>query len=128
MGYLIDSNVISNFTLVKFPEKAMNFLANVFDEIPNISVITKIEVLSWRSDTVQDEVKIISFVSSSNVIPLFDNIVNKCIDIRRNGKIKTPDAVIAATAMIFNLTLVTGDAGFGRIPNLKILNPFNLQF
>ena len=41
--YLIDSNVIVNYTSENFDERAMIFLADVIDEIPNISVITKIE-------------------------------------------------------------------------------------
>ena len=35
MGYLIDTNVIANFTSVKFSEKAMDFLAEVIDETPH---------------------------------------------------------------------------------------------
>jgi len=126
MGYLIDSNVISDFILAKFSKNAMNFLEAVIDAIPNISIITKIEVLSWRNAIIQDEVKVAAFVNSSEVIPLYDSIVDKCIDIRRNSKMKTPDAIIAATAMVYNLTLITGDADFSKIPYLKILNPFKL--
>jgi predicted nucleic acid-binding protein len=127
MGYyLIDSNVIANFILVKFPEKAMIFLADIIDEIPNISVITKIEILSWRSAIMQEEINVASFVNYSNIIALSDSIVDKCIEIRRNCRIKTPDAIIAATAITNDFTLLTSDADFNRIPDLKILNPFNL--
>ena len=125
MGYLIDSNVIAHFILVKFSEKTMNFLADVINDIPNISVITKIGILSWRSSIRQEEINIASFVHFSNVITLSDTIVDKCIDIRRNRKIKTPDAIIAATAMVHDFTLITSDTDFNRIPDLKILNPFN---
>ena len=124
--YLIDSNVIVNYTSEKFPENAMTILANVIDEIPNISVITKIETLSWRSNIIQEEISIKSFVNTSNIIALSDIIVEKCIEIRRNCKIKTPDAIIAATAIVNDFTLLTSDSDFNRIPNLKIINPFDL--
>ena len=124
--YLIDSNVIVNFTSEKFPVKAMNFLASVIDEIPNISVITKIETLSWRSAIIQEEESVKAFVNISNIFAFSDMIVDKCIEIRRNCKIKTPDAIIAATAMVYDFTLLTSDFDFKRIPNLKILNPFDL--
>jgi len=124
--YLIDTNVIGNFTSVKFSEKAMNFLAEVIDETPNISIITKIEALSWRSVIIQEEASVKSFVNYSNIIALSDIIVDECIEIRRNCKIKTPDAIIAATAIVNDLTLLTSDLDFNRIPNLKILNPFDL--
>ena len=126
MGYLIDTNVIANFTSVRFSEKAMDFLANVIDETPNISVITKIEALSWRSAIIQEEANVKSFVNYSNIITLSDMIVDECIVIRRNVRMKTPDAIIAATAIVNNFTLLTSDADFNRIPYLRILNPFNL--
>ena len=124
--YLIDNNVIANYTSGKFPLKAMIFLANVIDEIPNVSVITKIEALSWRSVIIQEELSVKSFISFSNVIDLSDTIVEKCIEIRRNRKVKTPDAIIAATAIINDFTLLTSDSDFNNIPYLKIINPFDL--
>jgi predicted nucleic acid-binding protein len=123
--YIIDSNVIVNYTSEKYSQKAMSFLADVIDEIPNISVITKIEVLSWRSFIIQEEENMRLFVNSLNLIRLSDSIVEKCIEIRRNHKIKTPDAIIAATVILNDFTLLTSDSDFGTIPNLKIINPFD---
>jgi len=127
--YLIDSNVISNFTSASYSESAMQFLANVIDRTPNISVIPKIEVLSWHSAIIQEEVILKSFINFSNfsnIISLSDLIVNKCIQIRRNIRIKTPDAIIESTAIVNNYTLLTSDLGFNRIPNLIVVNPFDL--
>jgi len=124
--YLIDTNVIANFTSVKFSVKIMDFLAEVIDKTPNISVITKIETLSWRSAIAQEEASLKAFVNFSNTIALSDVIVDECIKIRRNWKIKTPDAIIAATAIVYDYTLLTSDADFKRITNLKIINPFDL--
>jgi predicted nucleic acid-binding protein len=121
----MDTNVIANFTSVKFSENVMSFLANVIDETPNISVITKIETLSWRSAIPQEEANVKAFVSFSNIIALYDDIVDKSIEIRRNCRMKTPDAIIAATAIVYDFTLLTSDADFNRIPDLRILNPFN---
>ncbi len=52
--------------------------------------------------------------------------VDQCVKIRRSRKIKTPDAIIAATAIINNLTLITSDGGFENIQGLKVINPNNL--
>ena len=65
MGYLIDSNVISDYFSNSFSENAMDFLETVISVIPNISIITKIEILSWRSNITQDEVNAVAFVKSS---------------------------------------------------------------
>jgi len=124
--YLIDSNIIVNYTSEKFSEKAMCFLADVIDEIPNISVITKIETLSWRSAIKQEETSIALFVNSSNIIDLSNSIVEKCIEIRRNCKVKTPDAIIAATAIVYNYILLSSDADFNRITDVNVINPFDM--
>ncbi len=47
--YLIDNNVISSYFSGLFSEKAIDFVANVIDQTPAISVITAIEALSWES-------------------------------------------------------------------------------
>ena len=124
--YLIESNVIINYTSEKFHENAMRFLTVVIDEIPNISIITKIEILSWRSIIMQEELMVKMFVNTSNIIALSDRIADKCIDIRRSCRIKTPDAIIAATAIVHDYTLLTSDTDFKPVTNLKILNPFDL--
>ena len=124
--YLIDNNVISNYFSGAFSEKAMDFLSEVICETPNLSVITKIEALSWRNADIAKENIVRLFVDFSNVLSLSDMIVDECIAIRRNRKMKTPDAIIAATAIVYDFTLLTSDADFNRIPNLRILNPFNL--
>ena len=124
--YLIDNNVISNYFSGVFSEKAMSFLSEVIDKTPKLSVITKIEALSWRNTDIAKENIVHIFVDFSNVIALSDVIIDECIAIRRNYKIKTPDAIIAATAIVNDLTLLTSDADFNRISNLRILNPSNL--
>jgi len=124
--YLIDNNVISNYFFDIFSKKGMDFLADVINCVPNISVITEIEALSWRDADITKEYIVRSFVEDSNVIALSPKVVEKCIEIRRNHRIKTPDAIIAATAIVHNLTLLTSDSDFKNIPNLKIINPLDL--
>ncbi len=59
------------------------------------------------------------------VIPLNDDIVKATIALRKKNKIKTPDAIIAATAMVLDFTLVTRNIkDFTKIPLLKILDPW----
>jgi len=55
-----------------------------------------------------------------------NNIVSECIQLRRNKKIKTPDAIVAATAIVNNLILITNDNGFKNIPQLQIINPYEI--
>ena len=89
--YLIDSNVISNYFSSIFSEKAIVFLSHVIDQVPNLSVVAKIEALSWRNPDIAKENIVRLFVDNSNIVALSNIIVDKCIEIRRNCKIKTPD-------------------------------------
>jgi len=49
--YLIDSNAVIDYLSGKIPEKGMLFMNQVINDIPNISVITKIEVLGYTNHT-----------------------------------------------------------------------------
>jgi predicted nucleic acid-binding protein len=120
--YLIDNNVISDFFAGQYSDKAMNFVSEVIDLTPNISVITVIEALSWHSSEVNESI-IKEFIDNSHVLGISQKVVEHCIQIRRSRKIKTPDAIIAATAITHCLTLITSDSDFTNIPGLMLINP-----
>jgi len=104
----------------------MDFIAGVIDQTPNISVVTEIEALSWINPEKNKEKIIEEFIHDSNVLALTPDIVKQCIVIRREKKIKTPDAIIAATAIFHSLTLLTSDADFQHIKNLNVEDPAKL--
>jgi predicted nucleic acid-binding protein len=52
----------------------------------------------------------------------------KTAEIRKAHKVKLPDAIIAATAVEFDLTLLTRNTNdFKNIEALKLANPFEIQ-
>jgi len=55
------------------------------------------------------------------VIELNNEIKNIAIELRQQAKIKTPDAVIAATSIYLRLPLITSDKGFKSIKNLELI-------
>lgn len=124
--YLIDTNVISGYFSELFSKNSLDFLDIVTNLIPNISVITEIEILSWKTSTdVEDVVR--DFVSDGIVFGITPEIVEISVNIRRRKNIKTPDAIIAATAVANNFTLITSnEKDFRNIKGLKIINPYKL--
>ena len=65
-----------------------------------------------------------NFVRYASIIVLNDRVVDKTIEIRKLHRIKLPDAVIAATALVYNLTLLTRNVSdFRNIQNLNVINP-----
>ena len=124
--YLIDNNVISGYFSELFSMKGMDFIAEIIDQTANISIITEIEALSWINPNKTKEQIIKEFIQTTNILILSPSIVSQCVKIRRSRKIKTPDAIIAATAIVHNYTLITGDGGFTNIQGLKVINPYSL--
>ena len=124
--YLIDNNIISHYLAGTYSSNCLEFISKVFDAIPNISVITEIEALSWVHIDKVKEAIIKELVSDSNVISINSKIVEICVAIRRSKRIKTPDAIIAATALAFDLTLISSDNIFESIKELKLINPVKL--
>jgi predicted nucleic acid-binding protein len=103
----------------------MNFIAEIIDATPNISVITQIEALSWVNPDKKKERFLKEFITDSTILMLTPEIVAETIKIRRSRKIKTPDAIIAATAIVNNFTLLTNDNDFNGIQKLKTINPYS---
>ena len=95
--YLIDTNALIDYLGKKLPITAMDFLNNVIDAVPCVSVITKIEVLGFNSSKESTQL-LTDFMNDANVFDLTNDIVTATINIRKKHKIKLPDAIIAATA------------------------------
>lgn len=91
-----------------------------------MSVITRIELLSWRTSSRVLDNDIRQFIEESEVIDLTELIILQTVRLRRQYKsVRLPDAIIAATAMVHNLTLLsTNDGDFEKITGLtyKSLN------
>ena len=126
MGFLIDTNAICDYYTATLPDKAWARLAVILEAGPLVSVITEIEVLSWKTPKPDIERKARQLVAKSEVIDLTPDIVDKTIELRRAKRLKTPDAIIAATAVVHGLTLVTSDADFRGISGLKTIDLFGL--
>lgn len=124
--YLLDNNAISSFINNQLSENGMIFMSQVIDKVPIISVITEIEALSWINEDKSKEKLIKSFIKDSIVISLSPEIVSQCVKIRRSKKIKTPDAILAATAIIYDFTLISNDFVFKSIKSLKTIDPFSI--
>jgi predicted nucleic acid-binding protein len=78
--YQIDSNIIIDYLDNKIPSKAMEMVSEIVDANPNISVITKIEVL--RFNTTETAYKILdSFIGICNSLTITDAVVDKTIEI-----------------------------------------------
>lgn len=84
------------------------------------SVITEMELLSFPHITSKELTALKSFLSDCIIVPLDNRIKERAIFIRRKYGTKLPDAIVAATALEYNLPLVTADKGFRKIEELDL--------
>lgn len=86
-------------------------------------MFNKIEILAHPSA----DAKVEDFISLANVFAVTNDIIDKTIEIRKSGRTKLPDALIAATALINGLELLTRNVSdFKNVQGLKVINPWEL--
>ncbi|MDB9452452.1 type II toxin-antitoxin system VapC family toxin [Dolichospermum circinale] len=113
--YMADELTVSSF----FTEKFLN-LHEVL-----VSPIIRIELLSFSGLSKEEEESIEDLLSQFNSVPLLREIEDQTIKLKRQCKIKLPDAIIAATAINQDAVLLTRNINdFQGIAGLKIENPF----
>jgi len=127
MVYLFDTNAIIDYLSSSMPPRAMLAMDQIVNDGFFISVITKIESIGFDSgnQAVDDNTK--AFVGLATVFELTADIVQETINMKRRKKIKTPDGVIAATAILHGLVLLTRNIkDFGHLQGLVIIDPHTL--
>ncbi|MEM9886105.1 MAG: type II toxin-antitoxin system VapC family toxin [Bacteroidota bacterium] len=122
--YLLDSNIavyLMNGTLKgdEHPD-----LVSAIQDVPCISVISRMELLGWTPPTEEEADQIRDFVNHAIEYNLTEDIILRTIEIRKSKRIKLPDAIIAATALSNDLILLTRNTSdFKGIPDLICVNP-----
>lgn len=126
--YIWDTNSVIYYLQQQFPPVAEKFIDNsLLESPPCISAITEIELLCWKTASEKDVEVLNNFISDALVIELENPIKRKTADIRKTYKIKLPDAIIAATALVYDLTLITRNTNdFKNIQGLNVINPYEM--
>ena len=126
--YLWDTNTVIYYLQKLFPASAEEFIdAALMEFQPALSVISEIELLCWKTASEKDLIVLKEFTAEFHVIELEQSIKLKTIELRRIHGIKLPDAVIAATALTYELTLLTRNVkDFRNIDGLQLFSPWDL--
>ena len=124
--YLIDTNAIIDYLGRKLPSSGMDFLDVTIDSKPNVSVITKLEILGFNAPETHYQI-LVDFINDVNILELTDATIDICIELRKKYKIRLPDAIIAATALTNDLILITRNiSDFKNISGLEIIDPHHI--
>jgi len=127
MKYLWDTNTAIYFLQEQFPSNAEQFIDSTLqDSTPSISVITEIELLCWKNASEEELEVMHNFINGVTIFNLEDATKYKTVEIRKVHKIKLPDAVIAATALVYKQILLTRNTKDFKniIPPTQLINPF----
>lgn len=113
---LLDSNII-----IYLSQKKLT-VDEVFEETKNysISLITYMEILSYKFPTQEEEQFIHKLLSMFKIIDISKNIADEVIKLKKSRKIKLPDAIIVSTALLTHSILYTNDRQLHSIDNLNI--------
>lgn len=85
-----------------------------------ISAITEMEILCFSHLDGMQILRINEWLRTIFIIPVDSRIAREGAKLRRAYKMKTPDALIAATAFVNEAHLATRDRGFKKIREINI--------
>jgi toxin FitB len=125
--FLIDTNVIIGLLKGVVPRQNALKLSRIIDQDFIVSTIVNIETLGYHAITPEDLIRSERLLSKANVIFIDKLIELKAIEIRQQKKMKLGDSIIAATALVNNLTIVTRNETDFYGLGLIIYNPFDTK-
>jgi predicted nucleic acid-binding protein len=123
--YLLDTNVIIDAVGGCAP--AIEAIRQaVGSEWVGYSAITRLECFGYSGLDTEEEQALMIVTGELEEVAVTSNIVDRAIHIRRAIRIKTPDAIIAATALELNASLITrNETDFESVEGLQVINPWD---
>lgn len=125
--FLIDTNAGIDFLNGKLPPVSTAWLEQLLDtQQLAISVVVRIELLSWQGPPAEMQA-LEDFIAVTEVLPLDELVTQQTIRLRQQHRVKLPDAIIAATALVHNLPLVTRNvADFKSTADVVVIDPHDV--
>ena len=121
---VIDTNILIYYLNKQLPESVKMQLDEMILSGSSMSIITKIEVLGWQGHDKESLEKARALLSLFEEFALNQVIADCCIQLRMDYKIKLPDTIIAATALVNDKVLVTRNVDdFVKVKGLEVFNP-----
>ncbi len=120
---LLDSNIV---IYIAKKELAPEIFV-LEDDALYFSDVSYMETLGYTFSDADEKLAIETLLSVLFRFPIQEVVVQKVIALRQTRRMKLPDAIIAATAILHDCVLVTRNiSDFSGLPGLAILNPFDL--
>ncbi len=119
---LLDSNIIIYSTSPDHPTLAQF----IEDHAPLASAISYVESLGFHRLTDRDRLLLERFFARARMLSIDGSVLHRAVLLRQQRKTSLGDSIVAATALVHDLTLVTRNVDdFRWIAGLRLLNPFD---
>ena len=119
---MLDSNIVI-YSVIEEYEQLRQFIRQYES---HVSEITKAEVLGFHHLTVKDKLNFERFFVKAYIYPVNSLIIEKAIKLKQQKKMSLGDSIIASTALMYDLPLMTRNVtDFVWIDGLTIINPFD---
>jgi predicted nucleic acid-binding protein len=117
---LLDSNIII-YASQPDHDELRRLIAS---QSPSVSAISVVEVLGYHRLSEAERTHFEEFFGVSKILAVSDLVIGEAVRLRQQRKMSLGDALIGATAIANDLTLVTRNVDdFDWIEGLRILNP-----
>ena len=116
-NFLLDTTIVLYY--LNGDDDLVTFLD---DRNISISIIAEMELLSLPSITPMETVQTVNFISELTIYPLNEKVKNVAIALRKQYELKLAISIIAATAIVYKLQLITADIDFDVVKELDMLH------
>ena len=118
---LLDSNIIIYSVQPAYAVSLQNFIST---HRPAVSAVSYVEVLGFHRLSDPDRDAFRRFFAAARVLPIDQPVLDQAVGLRRQRRMSLGDSLVAATALVHRLTLVTHNtADFHWVPGLVLLDP-----
>jgi predicted nucleic acid-binding protein len=119
---LVDSNILIYAAQPTYAHLRQFIAAHA----PAVSAISYVEVLGYHQLDEEERHYVEAFFRLARVLPLSQTVLEQAVALRQQRKMSLGDALVAGTALVHGLTLVTRNVeDFQWIQGLSLLNPFD---
>lgn len=93
----------------------------LFEKELYLSVVSEMELLSFKSITADEKLKVEEFLNDFVIINISDTIKLNTIEVKKSTNMKLPDSIIAGTSISLKLPLITSDKQFKTVKDLDLI-------
>lgn len=115
-------NIVVDTNILIYYLKGQHEVETYFlDKIPVLSFINELEALSGAYFFPEELSHISVFLKDQIIINYRPELKEIVVKLRAKKKLKLPDAIVAATALYYNLPLVSSDKSFKGVEGLDFI-------